>query len=122
MRRALTVSLLFLSGCPSPTPGDDAGTDAGPQSPQVSSIDPDHGPVDGGTVVTINGSSFVEGASVVFGTTASQAVAFVSSRRLTAVTPAAPEGRASVTVINPDGRQGTLPAAFLFEGSSVGTI
>ena len=112
---------LFL-GC-SGGPGDPDGGDAGPVlSPSVTSVDPTHGPVAGGTSVTVNGTSFVQGASVVFGTTAAAAVTFESDRRLTAVTPAVPEGRVSVTVVNPDGRQGTLPSAFLFEGSTTGTI
>lgn len=100
----------------------DGGDDAGTLPPSVTSISPDRGPVAGGTVVTINGSGFQSGATVVFGTGAATNVTFDTSRRLTATTPMAPEGRASVTVVNPDGRQSTLPAAFLFEGMTTGMI
>lgn len=122
MRRGLfTVVFIGLLGCPKGGGTGDAGVDGGaPLS--ITSIDPDHGPIAGGTVVGVNGTGFVAGASVVFGTNASASVTFESSRRLSAVAPPGPEGRASVTVVNPSGRQASLPAAFLYEGPSTGVI
>jgi len=121
-RARLVLVVSFVGGC-SGGGAMDGGTDGGPAlPPSVTSITPDRGPVSGGTVVTINGSGFVAGSTVVFGTTAAANVMFESDRRLTAVTPMAPQGRASVTVINPGGKQGTLPNAFLFEGSTTGMI
>ncbi|MBK7864101.1 MAG: IPT/TIG domain-containing protein [Archangiaceae bacterium] len=120
MRRGL-LSLLFFCACPGGETPMDAGVDAG-TTLVVTSISPDRGPTSGGTTVTINGAGFESGASVTFGTTAAASVTFESSRKLTAVTPAVPEGRASVTVANGSGRSASLPAAFLFEGGMTGTI
>lgn len=100
----------------------DGGIDAGTTPIAVTSVSPDRGPIAGGTMVMVSGTGFVDGATVVFGTAAAPMVTFESARRLVVVTPPVPEGRASVTVVNPDGRQATLPAAFLFEGMNTGTI
>ena len=48
-------------------------------APTVSSVSPNNGATAGGNTVTINGSGFVPGASVRFGTTAATAVTFVST-------------------------------------------
>ncbi|MBL8956641.1 MAG: IPT/TIG domain-containing protein [Myxococcaceae bacterium] len=119
--RHLRLGILFLCACPGGG-GDDAGVDAGAPLPIVTSVSPDRGPRTGGTMVTVNGSNFAEGATVIFGTTAATSVTFESDRRLVAVTPAAPEGRASVTVVNPSGKQTSLMNAFLFEGGTTGTL
>nr|WP_269330170.1 IPT/TIG domain-containing protein [Kineosporia babensis] len=83
------------------TPG---GTTAAQQftyanAPTISSLSPDRGPLGGGTSVTIDGTGFTSGSSVTFGGSAATSVQFVSSTRLTAVTPAtATAGPVTATV------------------------
>ncbi len=85
-------------------------------APAVTSVSPTHGPLAGGTTVTVNGSNFVSGSSVVFGSTVAATVTFVSATQLTAVTAMSPgAGLASVTVANPDGQSGSLTNAFTFD-------
>jgi hypothetical protein len=71
--------------------------------PTVSSVSPHAGPTGGGNTVTINGTNFVPGASVKFGTTASATVTFVSATQLKAVAPANAAGTVDVTATTPGG-------------------
>ena len=89
------------------TPG---GTSAGTNAdlyafgaPRVTSISPTSGPPAGGTTVTINGSRFVHGATVKFGTTAATSVTFVSATQLTAVAPAHAAATVHITVTTSGG-------------------
>ena len=61
------------------------------QTPAVSAVSPNAGPIKGGTAITITGTGFVSDASVKIGQGAHAAVAatdvvFVSSTKITAVT------------------------------------
>jgi hypothetical protein len=76
-------------------------------APAVTSITPNHGSHTGGTTVTITGSGFVPGSTVKFGSTASGTVTFVSSTKLTVVSPAHAAGAAHIRVTTP---AGTSPA------------
>jgi len=71
--------------------------------PTVSSLSPAAGPTAGGNTVTINGTNFLSGASVKFGTTASGSITFVSATQLKAVVPAHAAGTVDVTVTTPGG-------------------
>jgi hypothetical protein len=84
--------------------------------PNVSTVMPRSGPTTGGTAITITGTGFVSGASVVIGqghlagagAIAATNVVVVSSTEITAVTGGgAMAGSWGVFVINPDG--GTNP-------------
>ncbi|HSZ14138.1 MAG TPA: beta-propeller fold lactonase family protein [Solirubrobacteraceae bacterium] len=66
-------------------------------TPDVSAVSPATGPDAGGTVVTIAGSGFVEGAIVDFGTTPAASVTVNSASSITAISPAA-SGTVGVTV------------------------
>ncbi|HUA15107.1 MAG TPA: IPT/TIG domain-containing protein [Verrucomicrobiae bacterium] len=77
-------------------------------TPTVSSISSASGATAGGASVTINGSNFVAGATVMFGSAAATNVTVASSSAITATTPPHPEGRVNVTVTNPDGQSATL--------------
>lgn len=104
---ALTAVLL---ACPSTS-----GTDAGGAFPIVTSVSPTSGPLTGGTVVTVNGVNFVQGATVKFDDVLGADVAFVDARKLTVTSPAVTTpGVSKVTVTNPDGKSGSLPDAFTF--------
>ena len=90
-----------------------AGADT---SPTVSAVSPSSGPVTGGTAITITGTNFVSGATVVIGqghmtgagAIAATNVVVVSSTEITAVTGGgAKAGTWGLFVINPDG--GTNP-------------
>lgn len=72
-------------------------------APTVTSVSPNAGSTAGGNTVTINGTTFVSGASVKFGATASSLVTFVSATQLKAVAPAHAAGTVDVTVTTPGG-------------------
>lgn len=92
----------------------------GNPAPTISSISPTSGPLAGGTVVTINGSNFQNGATVTFGGVAATAVTFVSSSQLTAATPASPNpATVDLKVTNPDGQSATLPGAFTYGTTAI---
>ena len=83
--------------------------------PTVSSISPTTGPK--GTVVIVNGTGFVPGAKVAFGTSPASKVVRVSSTQLKATAPAG-AGTVSLTVITPGGTSPTSPAdQFTYTGS-----
>lgn len=67
------------------------------------SIDPIWGPRSGGTVVTIRGNAFAEGAQVFFGSIEAASVTFVAATTLQATTPPGSPGKATVYVRNPSG-------------------
>ncbi|MGD0688036.1 MAG: IPT/TIG domain-containing protein, partial [Streptosporangiaceae bacterium] len=70
--------------------------------PVVTSLSPAHGPAGGGTRVTIHGSDFKPGASVLFGAVAGGHVSYVSARELTVTAPPG-SGTVTVTVTTPGG-------------------
>ncbi len=77
----------------------------GTPAPTITGISPTSGPVSGGTLVTITGSGFREGATVRFGTaTGVDAHAFDGGSWLTVLTPALSTGVVAVVVTNPDGQ------------------
>jgi hypothetical protein len=82
--------------------------------PTISSVLPEAGPTNGGTIVTIAGTGFENGAGVTFGSLAAASVTVESSTNLTAVTPASLSGTVSVIVNNPDGNSVTNANAFAF--------
>jgi plastocyanin len=69
--------------------------------PAITSVVPNAGPPAGGNTVVINGSGFVSGASVAFGSASSASVTFVSSTQLKAVAPAHASGVVGITVTTP---------------------
>ena len=81
--------------------------------PTLSSVSPNTGFATGGTGVTVSGTNFAPGATVVFGGFPGL-VTFVSSTQLSVLTPAEPAGTVNVQVTNPDGQTSTLAGAFTF--------
>jgi proteasome lid subunit RPN8/RPN11 len=69
----------------------------------VSSLSPEHGPADGGTVVKVTGSGFDGATGATFGGTAGTAFAVVSDTELTVTTPAHAAGSVDVVVTHPEG-------------------
>lgn len=85
-----------------------------PQFSSSSASFPHIGTLSGGTTVTLNGSNFVNGATVLFGGNPA-VTTFVSSTQLTAVAPpAAATGAVDLIVKNPDGQTATLTKSFTY--------
>ena len=96
-------------------------------NPKITSVTPSTGPVNGGTSVTIAGSNFTAGATVLFGVYEATGVTVVDGNTITATTPANVPGGVNVTVRNlpnPDGLipQGTLPGGFTYTGTALPPI
>lgn len=69
-------------------------------APSISSISPTTGTTAGGTAVTINGTNFVTGSTVMFGVNAATSVVVVSGIKITCVAPAGVLGAVTVFVQN----------------------
>ncbi len=132
-------ALAACSGTPEPTSpeavadvasvdaADDAGdagaTDdsaaAAPSNDSVVSVQPDHGPSNGGTQVTIKGKGFTDVESVWFGESKALSVEFVDDETLRVVAPPRPPGIVDVMVLRVDPETQTsdelrLSAAYRF--------
>lgn len=83
--------------------------------PTVTLVIPNHGLASGGTVVTITGTGFQNGAAVSFGGTAAASVTFNNAAQLTATAPARAAGLVNVTVTNPDTGAVTATNAYTFD-------
>ncbi|WP_380787837.1 putative Ig domain-containing protein [Sphingomonas sp. R86521] len=81
-------------------------------APTVTAVAPSTGPATGQTTVTLTGTGFIAGSTVLFGTTAATAVTINSATQITAVSPAG-TGTVGVSVVNTGGT-GTLAAAFTY--------
>jgi IPT/TIG domain-containing protein len=83
----------------------------------IASMTPNSGAAGGGTAVTVTGSNFVSGASVMFGSAAATSVVVVNSTTLTAVAPAG-SGVVTVTVTNGgSGGSASLLNGFTYVGA-----
>lgn len=71
--------------------------------PTVTGLAPNLGPAAGGTRVTLAGSNFTTGSSVLFGGAAASSVVVQSDSQITATAPAGAAGAVDVTVTNPGG-------------------
>jgi hypothetical protein len=76
---------------------------------------PPTGPITGGTTVTLTGTGFTTGISVLVGNLPATNVTVVSESKLTFVTPAGYQGVADITAFYPATGQGfVLPAGFTY--------
>ncbi len=90
-------------------------------TPTITDISPDAGPVGAGTRVTITGTGFRQGATVMFGTTAGVDPEVLSGTTLTVTTPAnLPSGQVVVVVTNPDSQSSSRAAAARTSSNSAG--
>jgi len=85
-----------------------------PRKISITSVSPNSGGVAGGTVITITGKNFVNGATVAIGGKPATDVKVISSTKITAKTPPGDIGSADVTVTNPDGKSATVPDGFVY--------
>jgi photosystem II stability/assembly factor-like uncharacterized protein len=80
-----------------------------PPTPTVSAVTPSDGRLTAGTSVTITGTNFVKGATVLFGTAKATSVAVVNANTITAKSPAG-TGTVNVIVTTAQGASATTPA------------
>jgi hypothetical protein len=83
-------------------------------APTVTSISPNSGTINGGTVVSITGTGFLAGATVSLGGTPATGVTVMNSTSITATTPAHSAGTVNVIVTNSDTQSGTLTQGFTY--------
>ena len=94
-----------------------------PAPPTVASVLPATGHTTGGTPVTVTGTGFQAGASVLFGGVAGTNVAVMNGSSLTVSTPPrSAAGVVSVTVTNPDTQSGTLANGFTYVTTPLPTV
>jgi hypothetical protein len=79
-------------------------------APSVTGVDPPKGEGAGQNTVTIDGTGFLPGSSVLFGTVASSSVTYESATELEAVAPAHASGAVNVFVETPGGKSATSSA------------
>jgi hypothetical protein len=85
-------------------------------TPQLLGIQPNHGVIGGGTLITITGENFsASGVHVVLGTNEAKSVTVVNDKTITALTHDHAAGTVDVTVINPDDQQGVLAGGFTYD-------
>ncbi|MCI0342029.1 MAG: IPT/TIG domain-containing protein [Planctomycetales bacterium] len=83
-------------------------------APAPAAVSPSSGDTAGGTPVTVTGTGFGTGATVLFGTSLAGSVVVLSPTALTCVTPSGTTGAVNVTVTNPGGASGTLTNGFTY--------
>ncbi len=84
-------------------------------APAISSVEPGHGGIAGGSSVTVTGSDFTDTAdtTVTFGGIDAPNVIVVDSSTITCLTPGHSAGSVDVVVVNRNG-SGTLPGGFVY--------
>jgi hypothetical protein len=109
----------YYDDYPPPDPYDPYPPPAAPAPPPapvpgVLVVAPTYGATAGGTPVTITGSGFAAGTTVMFGAAAATAVTVVDATTITAMTPAAANGWVDVVVTSPGGALLSLPGGFTY--------
>jgi large repetitive protein len=79
-------------------------------APTVVAVSPSSGPINGGTIVTVNGTGFTSDATVSFGYQAASSVAVQSSTSLTVVAPPGTAGVVDIFVFTPGGHSSASAA------------
>ncbi len=85
--------------------------------PVINTVTPTAGAIAGGDLVTISGTGFLAGATVLFNGVACTAVTVVSATSLTCTTPANAAGSVIIKVTNTDTQSGMLNSGFRYEGA-----
>ncbi len=101
------------------------GTPAAPHTvvvdntPTITSVSPNQGDVDGGTLVTIGGTLFQPGAAVYFGGLPAANVNVLTANQIACTTPPHYPATVDVTVVNPDETTVTLLRGFRFVDNDI---
>lgn len=85
--------------------------------PTVTNVNPGNGAIAGGTSVTISGTGFASGVTVMFGSAPAANVVVANSTTITATTPPGSAGAVAVKVTNSNGLSGSLAAGFTYLAS-----
>ena len=83
-------------------------------APAVSAVSPNSGTTNGGTSVTISGSGFSTGATVMIGGLPATNINVTNSASITATTPAHAAGAVDVAVTNTNGLRSTLNGGYTY--------
>ena len=89
-------------------------------APTIISITPNSGSAAGGTAVTITGTGFVNGSTIIIGVNQATNITVKSDNTITASTPAGSTGTTDVYVTNPDTQRSNTNITFTYTGS--GTV
>ncbi|MBI2664249.1 IPT/TIG domain-containing protein [Candidatus Woesearchaeota archaeon] len=90
------------------------------EGPAITQVIPSSGPQSGGTLITINGNNFAEGATVKIGSSFATAVSVAGDGlSLIATTPAGTKGAEDVTVTNADTGSATLTDGYTYTAARV---
>ena len=84
-------------------------------APTVTGVSPYAGALAGGKAVTITGTGFMAGASVLFGGSACTGITVVNATTITCTTSAHSAGAVTVTVTNSDTQSGSAAAAYTYQ-------
>ncbi|MFA5896389.1 MAG: fibronectin type III domain-containing protein [Thermoplasmata archaeon] len=92
--------------------------------PEIVSVSPSSGPVQGGTVVNIAGFNFTAGATVRFGVYDATGLIVRDAYTISASTPANIPGSADIAILNPPNSdnlvaEGFLPGGFTYTGNAL---
>lgn len=112
--RLVTLSMFVIAAALLLTPGGHALAAA---PPTITSMTPLSATTSGGTLLTIYGTGFEQGAYVAIGGVLSSSVTVLNASALTAVIPAGTAGAAQVVVVNPDG-QSVFASGFSYAAPS----
>ena len=82
------------------------------QAPTVTSVYPNVGALEGGTIVEIKGTSFIDATAVSFGPTPAASFTIVNNSTIIATSPARPEGLVSIKITNSVGTSVGQPSAW----------
>jgi hypothetical protein len=91
-------------------------------APRISGVSANSGPTSGGTPVTITGSNFLAGATVLFGGVAASSATINGGTQIQAVTPAHMAGTVDLTGRNADSQSSTLSNGFLYVATTTITV
>jgi hypothetical protein len=92
-----------------------------PSTPTLTGVAPQAGPEAGGTLVTLTGTDFRQGATVTFGGLAASFVQVHSEIMVTCTTPAHAAGMVKVVITNTDSGSASLTDGFVYEADNPGT-
>ncbi len=87
--------------------------------PSLTAITPVHGPIRGGTRITVTGQNFKPGVRLLIGGSPAMSVILTGDTTLTGLTPSGPGGPADVETINPDGQRAVLTDGFSWDAAPV---
>lgn len=87
----------------------------------VTVVEPDRGPVNGGTRVEISGIGLIPGSTVIFGASEGVEVVVQNEGSILAGTPPGQPGPVNVSVVRPDGKTAFLENGFFYDADIIVT-